>query len=251
MHEGWAADYETAERRVHETGRELLILYQESRPGARYPVEEALKEEALSKRIDGYVRCKLIKSYEPDRRYVAQFGVDRAPALILVHGDGTYHARAGTMSAADITAFLNEARPPGNRPVVNPYILRRARYDWHRTMEAAEEAASRSRKPILIVYHQSLTSDWRTLRKLLGRQEVYRRFADMVHCRIGVLTFSAVNQVPRFGTLKLPAIVIARGDGTYDVLELPTSYEAIVRFADNARRRADASGADATASAEP
>jgi len=253
MHQGWAADYETAEQRVRETRRALLILYQEPRSGGRYPIEEALKQKALSERIDGYVRCKLLKSYAPDRRYVAQFGVDRAPAVILVHSDGTYHACTGALSVADIAAFLDEAKPPGKQPVLNPYLPRRARYEWKRTIEAAEETANQARKPILIVYHRSLTSDWRALQELLKRPEVYRRLADMVHCRVGLLTFAADAEVARFGTLKLPAMVITHSDGRYNVLELPTSYEAIVRFADDARRRAEASApsAGADASAEP
>ncbi len=186
---------------------------------------------------DGYIRCKLPKTYEPNRRYVGQFGVDRAPALIVVHGDGTYHARSGSMSAADVAAFLAHATPPGQRPEINPYIKRRVRYEWHRSIEEAEEEAQQTGRAVFTVFYRSFSSDWQVLRKLLSRQEVYSRLADMVHCRIGVLGFSGRAQGTRFGALTLPAVVIAHRDGTHDALELPQSYEAIVRFADTARRR--------------
>ncbi|MDO8632694.1 MAG: hypothetical protein Q7R41_19600, partial [Phycisphaerales bacterium] len=40
----------------------------------------------------------------------------------------------------------------------------------------------------------------------------------------------------RFGVKNLPALVIVEPEGNARALELPTSYEAIVRFADGARR---------------
>ncbi|MGB2986794.1 MAG: hypothetical protein WBE26_13050 [Phycisphaerae bacterium] len=233
---GWVADYETAEQRVRESGRELLILYEDTRPGVDGPTEKAFEAPPVKNRTRDFVRCKLFKPYEPDRRYVAQFGIHRAPALIVVHRDGTYHARSGSMSAAEIVAFLGEARPPGALPVINRHIPRQPRYNWHRTIEAAEQVSRQTGRHILIVYHRSLSHDWHTLKKLLTRREVYHRFADMVHCRIGLLNPWANAYITPFGALELPAVVIVRRDGTNDVLELPTSYETLVRFADAALR---------------
>lgn len=234
---GWVADYDTAEQRIRKSGRELLIFYRDTRRNANHSAEEALKSEPLDGLTKDYVRCVLFNSYEPDRRYVAQFGVNRAPALIIVHGDGTYHAWSGSIPTAKIAGFLADARPPGDRPIINPHIPRWANYEWHRSIEEAEEASRQTGREVLIVFYRSLSRDWGRLKKLLSHHEVYCRFADMVHCRIGRTAFSADAVVTRFGNLRFPALVILRPDGTHEVLELPTCYEAIVRFTDAARRR--------------
>ena len=77
-----------------------------------------------------------------------------------------------------------------------------------------------------------LSRDRKKLRKLLSRREVYHRFAAMVHCRINVPAFSDDTYITPFGALKLPAMVIAHADGSSRVLELPRSYQTVVRFAD-------------------
>jgi len=249
--DGWVADYDAAEQRQRESGRELLVFYKDTRPGADTSIEEALASPPVRELIRGYVRCRLFKSYEPDRRYVAQYGIDRAPALILVHRDGTFHARSGLMSTAKLVAFLADAKPPGARPVINPYIPRRPRYDWRRSIEEAQQVARLTGRPLLVVFYRTLSRDWQELNKLLSRHEVYRRFADMVPCRIGLTSLSADAYITRFGALKLPAIVIVDCDGTRHVLELPTSYEAVVRFADAARKQRTTLPSVTTAAAKP
>jgi hypothetical protein len=245
---GWAADYQLAEQRARESGREMLILYKDARPGVDGPIERALKSPPVKARIGKYAHCVLFKPHEPDRRYVAQFGVDRAPALIVVHADGTYHAHTGAMSAQGIIDFLDNAQEPGAQPVVNQWVPREPRYDWFDGMNAAKEAAERTGQPILIVYYRYLSRDWQRLEPLLMRREVYSRLADMVHCRIGTANPWASAYITPYGALKLPAIVIARSGGAYDVLALPTSYETIVRFADAALRGREDAEAEPTAS---
>lgn len=228
----WVADYDTAEQRARETGRGMLILYKDERPGADDSLEQIIETAPVEGRTRRYVRCMLFKSYEPDRRYVAQFGVERAPALIVIHPDGTYHARSGAMSTSDVLAFLAQAAPPGRRPLLNPHIPRKADYRWLTSFDEAEPIAGRTHRPILAVFYRTLSRDWSRLEPMLERHEVYSRLAPMVHCRLGLMSLSSAAYITRFGALKLPAIVIAHPDGTFDVLELPTSYEAIVRFVD-------------------
>ena len=249
--DGWVADYDAAEQLQRDSGRELLILYKDTRTGADTSLEKALAGSPVKEMIRGHVRCRLFKSYEPDRRYVAQYGVDRAPALILVHRDGTYHARSGRTSTAKLTAFLASARPPGARPVINPHIPRRPRYDWHGSVEEAQQIARLTGRPLLVIFYRTLSRDWQELNKLLSRHEVYRRFADMVPCRVGLTSFSADAYITQFGALKLPAIVIADSDGSRHVLELPRTYEAVVRFADSARRQRHTPSSASTETAEP
>lgn len=234
---GWVADYDTAERLSRAPGSELLILFKDPRPGADDSLEKALNDGPVKELISGYVRCRLFKSYEPDRRYVAQYGVHRAPALIVVHKDGTYHARSGAMPATEVAAFLSSSRSPGERPRINPNIPRRPIYNWRRSIDEAEKIAVRTNQEILVVFHRSLSSDWLNLKKFFSRREVHARLADMVHCRIGLMNFLASTHDTRFGILRLPALVIVHRDGTHGVLELPTCYEAIIRFADAVRQR--------------
>jgi hypothetical protein len=180
-----------------------------------------------------YVRCELFKSYEPNRRYLAQFGVERAPALVVVHADGTYHALTGLMSPVDIVRFLEESSGPGAQPVRNPYISRRVEYNWHRSAESAYAAAEETGKPVLFVFHRWMSRDWSRLRKLLNRPEVYSHFSEMVHCRLSSLAPSAKREAERLEVSRWPALVIVHRDGSHYPLELPTSCEQIVRFADS------------------
>lgn len=237
----WIADYDKAERRHREVGCEMLIWYKEARPGMADPLRAAFDAPELRERIKGYLRCSLLRSYEPDRRYVGQYGVERAPAVIVVHEDGTYHAQSGRMSVDDITRLLDHAEPPGARPDSNPYLHREPYYDWLDDFDHATAAAEPENKEVVVVLHRSLTRDWRRLKKILDERTVFSRFADMIHCRVATLAASADSLKERFGISRLPAIVIVHRDGTFDVLELPRSFEAVVRFADEARNNPDQS----------
>ena len=228
---GWVADYDTAEDQVHKTGRELLIAYLDPRPRRTGASMDVLDDTVIRARTTDYVCCRLYKSYEPDRRYVAQYGVERSPAMIIVHGDGTYHALEGSMSAERVSRFLDEAVGRGADPTVNHQIPRQARYRWHDNVRSAEEESKGLEKAVLFVFHRRFSRDWQRLEEILSRREVYRRFSDMVDCRIDTLNPWSKVHVTQFGPVRLPAIVIADGDGTYDVLEMPTSYEAVVQFA--------------------
>jgi hypothetical protein len=243
---GWAADYDTAEARVRESGRERLIYYHPTDQGLHDPTFDALRSGPLRQQTAPFVLCSLFRSYERDRRYAAQFGVERAPALIVVHRDGTYHARTGEMSAPQIAEFLAAAEAPGTPPVVNPHIPREPNYVWYGSLESAETAARKTGQSILIVLDRWWPGDRRKLKKLLEHREVYSRFADMVHCRPGSIWGPADKSITRFGVVNLPALVILHPDGAHQVLELPTSYEAVVRFADRARATGGGTSATST-----
>jgi len=229
---GWLAGYETAEQHALKTDRPLLIYYREADHERNRAMDDALKSSLVERLSANYVRCRLFRSYEPQRRYVAQFGADRTPALVVVHRDGTYHSHVGLMSSAEAASFLANAQPPGEEPRLDPYVPRRPQYVWQKRIDEAERTAQRLQRPTLIVFHRTLTSDWNTVEKILLRKEVYARFAGLVHCRVGVLNPWSSTHNTRFGALRLPALVLLRNDGTFGVLEVPTSYEAVVLFAD-------------------
>lgn len=236
------ADYESAEKKTRQTGAELLVYYKRVTPGVADPMHAALKGPKVKQLTGGYVRCVLSPSYEPDRRYVAQYGVERAPALIVVHPNGTYHAHAGVMGEPQIVEFLNDSTGSGSTPTINPHIPRNPSYSWHASIESAAEEAQQSGKSIFIVLDRWPSRDRGRLEEMLSRREVYSRLADMVHCRPGSLLKSAKSSATLFGADNLPALVIAHPDGDYRTLELPMNYEAIVRFADEAREGRPGSG---------
>jgi hypothetical protein len=230
--ERWIADYDRAEQRSRDSDRDLLIWFTDSAPGTPDPLQAVFANKQVRQKARGYVRCQLVKSHEPDRRYVAQFGVQRAPAVIIVHRDGTYHTQAGAPSAEEVLQFLGGGKPPGLSPSANPLVPRRARYIWHENVAAAQREAETHDAPVLIVYHRRFSGDWRALKKLLYRHEVYRRFAGMIHCRVATWNPWGQAADTPFGTVRLPALVVVDAHGDHHVLEIPTSYEAIVRFGD-------------------
>ncbi len=182
-----------------------------------------------------YVPALLFHKNESDRRYAAQFGVYRAPAVIVLHPDGTYHATQGSLSAETLADFLSRSSPPGSTPVLNPHVTRRLGYAWYRDWESAKQASQASGKPVFVVLERWMSRDWDTLRPMLDRREVYSRVANMIHCRPSTAWSTASGVASQLGIQNLPAVAIVPPDGQEPcVLELPTSYEAIVRFADQA-----------------
>ena len=246
---GWVADYDTAEALVRRSGKDLLVYYQGKRGEETDLTGQSLKNGKVRRRLAEFVCCKLFKAYEPDRRYVQQYHVRRAPALILVHADGTYHAHAGRMHPEDVIAFLDQTKTlPSHVADTYRHIPRRPEYVWLDRADAARSDAENANRPILFVFHRVLTNDWRRLEDLLERPEVFTRFGPMTHCRLSSLSKKARDEAARCGVEQWPALVIAEPDGTARILESPAGYEQIVRFADGRPPPEMKSGDDTAAS---
>lgn len=229
---GWSQSYDDAEARVRKTDRELLICYRTGKADGNRGIDKMLNADTLRRRTKAYVRCRLYASHEPDRRYVAQYGVDRAPALIVVHRDGTYHAIGAPSSSTEVVAFLDSAGTNSMEPTANPHIPRAVNYVWRKDYETAVQSARQEGRPVFVVITKALNRPWGSLRDLLERREVYGRVAGMIHCRLSTLFPSGRALVRDLGISQLPALVIVHTDGTSHVLEAPTSYEQVVRFTD-------------------
>ncbi len=67
---------------------------------------------------------------------------------------------------------------------------------------------------------------------MIERTEVFTRWRGLAHARVGSWNLWAKTRTTPFGEVQLPALVVAFSDGTHHVLDMPGSYEAIVRFAD-------------------
>lgn len=211
----------------------MIICYHNTPPNRLDQMLKTTRDAIAVDSKSNYVGCVLAKTYAWDRKYVAQFGVDRSPALIVLHPDGTFHSHVGFLNFGGIQEFLAGADPPGTAPQWNPFLHRNPRYAWLSSTEEAEAIAKESNRSMLIVFYRRWSKDLRSIKRMLRKPAVYRRFSEMVHVRSS--RFWSYSEVldTQYGTLQLPAIVIARPDGTYRVLEVPRSYDAIIRFADN------------------
>lgn len=233
---GWAADYETAEQRAETTGAPRVLYFRTGHLTPADPAFDALRSPEIASRLAGHVRGTLVQSYEPDRRYAAQFGVERAPAVILLHADGTYHAHTEPVSPETLARFIDQATPPGSIPAYNPFVPRTYRYEWITDFEAAKARSLQLGKPMVVAYERRLLGDARRLSKILTTHEVGLRLADFVHCRVRLLPTVGDAFISPFGAIRLPALVMAYPDGRFDILERPTSSEAVARFVDASLR---------------
>lgn len=232
---GWLSDYQVAEERCHETGQPLLILYK--RPGpADEKYRSALPSASRSTEAT-FVRCVLNEGEERDRRYVAQFGVERAPAVVVRHVDGTFHSKNGRFTTDEAIAFVDSAVAPGEAPRLNPLVSRRSQYAWFTSLRDAGILAADTNRPLLIAYERRLSRDASQLEPLLESVEVYRRVADMVPCRVAVWDAWSDPYDSPFGMLHMPALIVVWPDGQSDIMQRPLSTDPIVRFVEDARRR--------------
>ena len=233
---GWAADYEHAEQLAAESGQGILFLFTAKDRTRKDGLRDFLENPAERGVAGDYVSALLFHKNETDRRYAAQFGVYRAPSVIVWHPDGTYHATQGSLSPEIVSKFLAQAVPPGSPPTINPLVARRVGYAWHRDWESARRVAKESGKPVFVVLERWMSRDWDTLRPMLERPEVYSRMAGMIHCRPATTWSTSSAAATELEIKSLPAIAIVDSNGTVHRLEMPSSYEAIVRFADQARQ---------------
>lgn len=245
-----AGDFESAESIQRRTGRSVLFVYFDSRTQYDKPLRKSLVDAGVKEKIGDMIRCSLYRPYEPDRRFVAQFRVERAPALIVAHADGTYHAFVDPPTPERIQQFLDQSTKPGVAAARDERIARDVRYEWMTDLDAAMKEASRCNRSLLAVLYRGGSRDWNILTQMLERPEVFRRFDGWVHARVSGWVGAPRDAMTRLGVENVPALVIVRADGSSSILPMPGNYEAIVRFADEAGRVASGSAGISTAAAE-
>ncbi len=229
---GWSTDYESAERRARKTNAPLALCFTDSKFAAEDESLLALRDEKVESRLSGYVHATLVKSHEPDRRYAEQFGITRAPSLILVHRDGTFHTYTGAITPDALVTFIDESVPPGAVAVRNPLIPRNCECDWLTDLGAATAKSRETQTPMLVAYERRLTGDWGRLSRILATREVGIRVVDLVHCRVRLLPNTGAAFITPFGALRLPALVVVQPDGSYHTIETPSSSEEVARDLD-------------------
>lgn len=232
---GWINDYHEAERRQREQQRDLLIFYKDYLSVSSGEVHEVLNSGPIKALTQDMVRCILVTDYEPDRAYVAQFGIQRAPAVVVLRTDGTYHARVGPVTQQEVEELLRDARSPGQAPTANAYVPRPVEYRWRHTLESALAEAKRLDRPVLIYFKWWVKGESAAMQRELERPEVFRILADHVHCRLDYDYLPNRRHMAVYGVQRAPALAIIHRDGTYHSIEGFLASDDIVRFVTRAR----------------
>lgn len=244
----WHHDFESAQSRARTESAATLVYYSEARPGRHDPLKDALRDPELAAASSHFVRCRLYVSHEPDRRFVGQYGVTRAPAWIVIHPDGTYHSRMGAVASADIAAFIRESQPPGEAPAAYGYLVSARNRPSYSDLSAAEEVAVKEQRPLLVIYTRLMSRDWAKLEPLMNSMEVRRAGTGIVQCRMDIGSPWSETADTKFGPLRLPALVMQHPDGSSAQLEQPNSARSIVELL---RRNPNDKGEVSTSVTEP
>jgi hypothetical protein len=230
----WHLQYQDAEYAARAQEQPLVVFYKDPWDSSSSQMEDLLEGPQAAPLLAGKVRCMLTTDFPPYRKYVAQYGVSQAPALILIHPDGTYHAHNGAMTLERIRAFFTNALPPGAKPVLSPQIPRTIDYRYYRWEGVYGEALAKARRQnrrLLLVYKWWLSAECNELLATLHtRPEVARHFAETVNCLLDRDYSPNRTHVRRYGVTNVPAMILLHRDGTYHAHTGPMTAEQIVRF---------------------
>jgi hypothetical protein len=232
----WKYNYVDAERAAANQARDLFICYRDHLDLGSADLDEAVKSPALAPVLKNYVLCSLVSAYAPNRKYLAQFGVTAPPAVVVLHTDGTYHAKTEDLTPAAIREFVASAQAPGRTPRRDISVPRATDFLIHAegVYDNAAEKAQRLNRDLLIVYKWWLDEDSTKLIARMSRPEVAARCTRTVNC---VLDWDYVPNrkvAARYGVRDYPAIIVVRRDGRSEVLEGLVGIERIVAFLNRA-----------------
>jgi len=232
----WHLHYDQAEKAARGQNLPLLVFYKDSFDPSSSQIQDLLEEAEVKPLLSGKVRCMLTSEFPPYRRYVAQYGVMQPPALVLIHPDGTYHARQGPIGAEEVRDFFINAKPPGAEPNPNPQIPRTIDYQWQGIYEDAAALAVKQNRELFIVYKWWLSSESNELlATLLNRPEVARHFTETVNCLLDTAYLPNRTHVREYGVTGVPALILVHRDGTYHDHTGPMTAEQIVRWVSSAK----------------
>ncbi len=233
------AEFETAQRLAAQQDKELLVYYQSWIVAECGKMKKAIESPRVQHKLADRVLCILDESYEPYQRLVAQYGVDHYPALILIHRDGTYHQHSGALSADAIINFIETARAPGRRPIINPQIPRRIDYRWQADYEHAFKLAEQQNRPVFIFYKSVISADCNEmLFNVLNRPDVAVHFNDTVNCLLDWYYPPNRRLMARYGVTNVPGIVIVNPDGTHHARQGRMTAPQVISFVRGAKASA-------------
>jgi hypothetical protein len=232
----WHLSYDPAEREARSAEKPLVIFYKDLQNLQSARLEDLLDQPEVAKHLSGKVLCKLIDEFPPDRKFVSQYGVTQAPALVIIHPDGTYHRHASGASLEEVVAFFAQSQPPGQQPMTTAQVPRTIDYAWEGIYEDALAKASRLNRELFIVYKWWLSPEsTELLNVFLNRPEVARHFTNTVNCLLDMDYTPNRAIVRKYGVNSVPALILVHRDGTYHTRTGTMTAEEIISFATAAR----------------
>jgi hypothetical protein len=224
-------NYVDAQNIAREREKPMFVFYRDHLDVKSTAMQEIL-EGPLQSELAPYVQCSLLSAYDPNRKFMAQYGVLAPPALVIVHPDSTYHSYTGEPSADAIRKFIADSQQPGRKPDVDITIPRGTDYLVRAkgTYDEGMELARRQNRNLVIVFKWWLDANSTEMLSRMSRPEVANRLTEAVTC---VLDWDFVpnrEHLGRFGVSKYPALVVVHPDGTYAAREGLLTVEEIVRF---------------------
>ncbi|NOX58012.1 MAG: hypothetical protein GXP29_04035 [Planctomycetes bacterium] len=232
----WVYTFNEAERIARPKERPILVFYRDHLDVASARIREVLEQPETMALLEGYVACSLISAYDPNRKFVAQYGVTSPPALIVIHPDGTYHALADVSDAVQIRAFLSNAKPPGQKPNVNRAIPRPTDYliRAEGTFERARERARRQNRKMMILYKWWLDANSNEMITRMSRPEIAAHCTETINCVLDWDYTPNRKHVAQYGVTKFPAIIVVHQNGSFQKREGLGSVRDIVGFLSSA-----------------
>lgn len=227
----WHFDYDEAVRQARRSDRDILILYKDPLDVDSGKMRDILEAPEIASRNADKVWCAVVPFYAPNRKFVAQFGITEAPAIIVLHPDQTYHALSGVRTPEAVARFLDAARAPGKKPNLDFQVPVKNRIEYYNVYEHAVEKARRQNRRLCVVYKWWLDGKSTELINRISRPHVWRYFADSVNCILDWDHQPNRAHVARFGVHEYPAIIIVEPDGKYRVLRGLRTDDEIIRFA--------------------
>ncbi len=225
----------------------MLVFYKDPLDVRSRFLRDALESPQVERQTEDMVHCLLVPSYPPNRSFVAQYDVLEAPALIVIHPDGTYHRLKGAHNAEEVATFLASSEPPGRRPEVNPRIPQGNTLDYFNVYERAVEHARRQNRRLFIIHKWWLDPASTELIRRVSKPDVTRYLADAVVCILDWDYVPNRGHLRAYGVTSFPAIVMQERDGRYRALSGVPTVEELIRFIVSSRGEESAAASEEAA----
>lgn len=230
------AEFETAQRLAAQQNKELFVYYESWLSADCGQMKKTIQSAAAQQWLGDKIVCVLDESYEPNQRFVAQYGVHQFPAVVLIHRDGTYHQRTGLMGADALANFVQASKTSGRRPMINPQIPRSVDYLWQADYERAFQIAEQQNRPVFIFYKSVISADCNEmLLNVFSRPDVAELFNDTVNCLLDWGYPPNRRLMARYGVTNVPGVVIVNPDGTQHARQGRLTAPQIISFVRGAK----------------
>jgi hypothetical protein len=108
----WLGIYEDALGQARRQNRPLLIVYKWWLSSESTELLRRLSRPEVARHFADMVHCILDWDYTPNRKIMADLGVNKVPAMVIITQSGASYKCVGLVEIKDIVKFAVSARPP-------------------------------------------------------------------------------------------------------------------------------------------